>query len=206
MTKEEKKQERIGEICTAALEIYEEKSFSEITLADIARKARFTRSNLYKYFTCREDLFLHLLQKDLLDWMEEVEQVFSGRHYNKKEFSHIWADILIRRKRSVELYSLSHSHWEKGASDSVLKKWNEVLSDVFHRGEDVLVGLYPGVEGDDMNEFLISSWAQASGIIALLFMSSRQNKAREEQDLSWGSSYFREIFSHALESLLSAWV
>ena len=72
----EQKEIRKREICDAALALNEASPFSEMTLADIARYASFTRSNLYKYYSCREDLFLFLLEKEFFAWIDISEKTF----------------------------------------------------------------------------------------------------------------------------------
>ena len=44
------KEHRISEIVAATARLYKKHSFEEITFSSIAKEAKFTRSNLYKYF------------------------------------------------------------------------------------------------------------------------------------------------------------
>ena len=54
---EEQIEQRISEIVDATARLYESHRFEEITFAMIAKEADFTRSNLYRYFATKEDIF-----------------------------------------------------------------------------------------------------------------------------------------------------
>jgi AcrR family transcriptional regulator len=204
--KENLKQERIGEIIAATRLLNETCPFLEITLADIARSARFTRSNLYKYFSCREDLFLYILTEELSSWQIDLNNTFRERHFNIKEFSHIWVDLLIKRKSMIELYSLVFSQLEKKATSSALESWNESYGLIMEKTVEILINIFPDAEKEDMKEFFYTQLAQTVGLTPLLFLNEEQVRARENHNLTSHSSYFREILSHAVESLLSPWV
>ncbi len=203
---EEQKDFRKREITDAALSLNASCPFSDMTLADIARHASFTRSNLYKYFSCREDLFLAILREEFLVWVERSEDIFSGRSCNLKEFSHLWIDLILQHPRLIELLSLSLSHLEKQAGEEALKGWYECYRGGTDRLNALIRNLFPTTERDDIDEFLNLLQAQIIGMVPLLNMDDRQEEIRRERDLSRGRSYYREILCHAVESLLSPWL
>ena len=69
---ETQKQQRISEILDAAARLYEAHRFEEITFVSIAREAKFTRSNLYKYFSSKEEIFLEFLKHDIILWRQDL--------------------------------------------------------------------------------------------------------------------------------------
>ena len=72
-TKKQKKS-RKEEIIEATSYLYENHIFSDITFALIARKSNFTRSNLYKYFNNKEEIFLELLLADIIKWRKTLNK------------------------------------------------------------------------------------------------------------------------------------
>jgi AcrR family transcriptional regulator len=60
---ESQKQERQQAILTTALELFEEKSYQEITLEMVAARLGIARATLYLYFKTREELFLAVLEQ-----------------------------------------------------------------------------------------------------------------------------------------------
>ncbi|EGW40889.1 TetR/AcrR family transcriptional regulator, partial [Desulfosporosinus sp. OT] len=69
---EEQKSIRRDQIIEAALKLYETEPFEKITLASIANELSFSRANLYKYVTTKEEIFLRILNSDLEKWVEQV--------------------------------------------------------------------------------------------------------------------------------------
>ena len=57
----EHKEERREEIMKAGAELLETMDYEKITLAAIADKLSFTRANLYKYVSSRDEIFLWIL-------------------------------------------------------------------------------------------------------------------------------------------------
>ncbi|MDC7222321.1 MAG: TetR/AcrR family transcriptional regulator [Spirochaetales bacterium] len=198
---------REREIMDAALELRKVCSFSRMTLADIARSASFTRSNLYKYFSCREDLLLALLEEIFLRFVEDTENTFiEGRKHSLKEFSHIWVDLLLQYPQLIELYSLSYECLEKEAGTMALEKWYTALKDGMIRLNRIILTLFPSAEKDDIDEFLYAQTAEIIGLAPLLNLTERQKSFRQKGGLTFSKEYFREILCHAVESLLSPWV
>ncbi len=72
-------EQRTGEIVGATARLYETHRFEEITFAMIAKEADFTRSNLYRYFETKEEIFLELLKHDIGVWRSDVLDTFSGQ-------------------------------------------------------------------------------------------------------------------------------
>jgi TetR/AcrR family transcriptional regulator len=203
---EEQKEMRRKEIREAALALRETCPFSEMTLADIARHASFTRSNLYKYYSSRDDLFLSLLRGEFLSWVAKAEEIFSAREYSLKEFSHIWIDLILRFPLLIELLSLSLVQMEKGADESSLVVWFHIYTDGMFRLNRVIRNLFPRTEKDDIDEFLILFLSQMTGTMPLLRMDDSQSEMRRKHGIDGGRDYYREILCQAVESLLSPWL
>ena len=55
---------RREEIIAACAALYENMSFKEITIKEIAQKTTFTRTSIYNYFETKEEIFLALLQRE----------------------------------------------------------------------------------------------------------------------------------------------
>jgi TetR/AcrR family transcriptional regulator len=203
---EEKKQIRRREILDAALQLNETCPFSQLSLADIARSASFTRSNLYKYYSCREDLFLALLEEELLFFLEEVEKTFKGRRYNLKEFSHLWVDLLLKHNRMIELQSLSSVLLEKHAGEEALNSWYQSLNENMSRLNHLIGDLFPTIDSEDIDEFLHVQTAQVIGLVPMLKLDAKQKELRKKNGLTYSRNYFSEVLCHAVESLLSPWI
>ena len=57
---DEHKEERLSQIKEATAELFSAFPYSEITLTTIAEKLGWSRANLYKYVTTKEEIFLEI--------------------------------------------------------------------------------------------------------------------------------------------------
>ncbi len=63
--REDEREVRKQLIIRAAMELFEEKSFHEIGMRDIAVKAGVSAASIYRYFPSRDDLFVEALIQDI---------------------------------------------------------------------------------------------------------------------------------------------
>ena len=111
---EEQKEQRIAEILGATARLYNECSFEEITLVRIAKEAKFTRSNLYKYFNSKEEIFLEFLRQDIVIWRKDVEaKLKPAKIRSVEEFAVAWVNLQVRHERLIKLLSILYNALEK---------------------------------------------------------------------------------------------
>jgi AcrR family transcriptional regulator len=65
-------EDRPGEICAAALEIFAEKGFAAARLEEIARRAGVSKGTLYLYFKDKEDLFRAVVRDTVAPNVEAI--------------------------------------------------------------------------------------------------------------------------------------
>ena len=63
---EEQKQARMAEIKAAADSLFNSVPYQEITLSTIAGKLSWTRANLYKYVTTKEEIYLEICSDKMI--------------------------------------------------------------------------------------------------------------------------------------------
>jgi AcrR family transcriptional regulator len=74
--REDEREVRKALIIGAAMKLFEEKSFHEIGMRDIAAEAGVSAASIYRYFPSRDDLFVEALIQDInslkKDWRTEA--------------------------------------------------------------------------------------------------------------------------------------
>jgi AcrR family transcriptional regulator len=85
--------------------LYEDHRFEDITFAMIAKEAEFTRSNLYRYFQTKEDIFLELLKHDIEFWRKDILESFTEGASSLQKIAEISVDLILKHKRMVKLYT-----------------------------------------------------------------------------------------------------
>ena len=115
---EEQKELRIAEILAATERLYDKYEFEEITFVLIAEEANFTRSNLYKYFNSKEEIFLEFVQYDIKKYVKSLVKSFRfNKDYSVDEFVSIWVKTLVKHKRLLDLIGILFSSLERNCSE-----------------------------------------------------------------------------------------
>ena len=91
---EGQKQERFEEIKAAGRKIFDEKPYSEITISDIAQKLSWSRANLYKYVSTKEEIYLMICEEAREKYYNELKASYPvGCAYSEEVFAEIWSGI-----------------------------------------------------------------------------------------------------------------
>ena len=92
---EENKKIRMNEIMIITDQLFKDKSYHDITLTAIAKKLGWSRGNLYKYVTTKEEIFLELfLSKQEAYFKDLIETFSSDKHISNNKFTTIWTETL----------------------------------------------------------------------------------------------------------------
>jgi AcrR family transcriptional regulator len=198
----EQKEQRIAEIVDATARLYENHDFEEITFALIAKEARFTRSNLYKYFNTKEEVFLELIKHDIAEWRREVADRFRNQSYSIQAFSEMWVDIHMKHKRMVELVTIMYTTLEKNASLESLISFKKKTQDEFGLLAEILLDALPVFTLDTLYEFLFAQLAMAIGTCPMFTLSQSQKEAMERVGMTTDPRFYRRIYVRSIEHII----
>jgi len=177
---DEQKEQRIDAILDATARLYATASFEKITLAAIAREANFTRSNLYKYFRSKEEIFFEFLKHDVRIWRRDlVRQYADISACSVEAFADIWVKVLLRHKRLLRLVSVLYAHLEKKASHESLIGFKQMANDEFGQLTGVLRRFFPDLSGVQALIFLQQQLAVSIGLYTMTDLSATQRQVLE---------------------------
>ena len=92
---EEHKEERLSQIKVATAELFESAPYSEITLTTIAEKLGWSRANLYKYVTTKEEIFLEIASEKMASYYGSLLSAFpEENNFSTDVIAEVWAGIL----------------------------------------------------------------------------------------------------------------
>ena len=92
---EEQKQARMAEIKVAADELFCSVPYQEITLSTIAGKLSWTRANLYKYVTTKEEIYLEICSDKMQSYFDDLFAAFPNeKPFTPNQWAAAWADVL----------------------------------------------------------------------------------------------------------------
>ena len=91
----EQKEERMEEIKRAAERQFSQRTYQSITLSTIAEELSWSRANLYKYVTSKEEIFLELSADKYSRYLGALKAAFPpGCGYSAQVGAKVWAGIL----------------------------------------------------------------------------------------------------------------
>ncbi len=92
---DEHKEERLSQIKEATAELFAESPYSEITLTTIAEKLGWSRANLYKYVTTKEEIFLEIAAEKMEAYFNALLSAFpEGNNFTREVIAEVWAGIV----------------------------------------------------------------------------------------------------------------
>lgn len=92
---DEQKEERLNQIKNAADSLFEKIPYTEINLTTIADELGWSRANLYKYVTTKEEIFLELCSEKMGKYFNAVLSAFpQGNNFSLDVIAEVWAGLL----------------------------------------------------------------------------------------------------------------
>jgi AcrR family transcriptional regulator len=201
---DEQKELRINEIVSATGRLFKNYSYKDITFVQIAKEAGFTRSNLYKYFKSKEEIFLEFLKHDAKLWKKELfRSLDKGKVYSIDEFVDTWVHSFNKNKRLIELISILYLHLEKEASYESLLNFKHSFTQHFGDIIEYLVGMIEGLSAEKVMEFINLQAIIAIGLYQMTDLSENQSKILEMPEYSHYKVDFNEQYIQSLKYILS---
>lgn len=114
---DEQKEERMSQIKNVAAELFKKAPYSEITLTTIAEKLLWSRANLYKYVTTKEEIFLAISEEKMESYFESLNAAFPDENkYSHEVIAEVWAGIINANQEYMRYVSILTSIIEKNVT------------------------------------------------------------------------------------------
>lgn len=197
----EQRAERERQILESAERLFTDLGYERVTMQMIAREIGVSQSNLYRYFSTREEVFLRLFLDDLSLWLEEVI-AFLRPDMDMETFAEGWTDILLRQKRLLELHPHLAVSLERNASEGVYRETKLRFRALLERGLSALRAALPFPSDGAALAFLQVHVGLTSGLAPMAKYSPMQEKVLAESGLSSLKIDFRTSYRRAIETYL----
>ena len=199
---DEQIEQRISEIVDATARLYEQYRFEDITFAMIAKDANFTRSNLYRYFQTKEDIFLELMKHDIAAWRAEVLENFTDGNVSPGETAEITVALILKHKRMVKLFTILFTLLEPNSSLEALTEFKRKINQEIGTVAQYLSTVLPFPSVEAAAEFLTSLSSLVIGSYPMMDLTPKQMEAMEAIDMETSPEFYRERLVHTTELLL----
>jgi AcrR family transcriptional regulator len=188
----------------AAAEVFGERRYAAVSMAEIARRAGVAKGTTYLYFPTKETLFLDLFLRRLSTWIEEIMPVLQVAK-SANDVADAFADTLANHEQLVRLIGLLHGTLEQ----------NVEAEDALAFKRQLIVHLAPvamGIEvaaklpaGDGVRA-IVQIQAMAVGIAQMAFPTPAVTSALENEDVAVMRVEFCATMRHTVGALLRGWV
>ena len=195
---------RVQEILAATARLFDQHRYEDISLSAIGQEAGFTRSNLYRYFSVKEDIFLRLLQTELSQWRATLLAALARPEAEPASHAVCWLDSLFQYPRLLRLLTLLYTQLEPQASLEALCAFKQAIKAEMDQIALVLCqrGLLP--DADAASAFILSQLALMIGFYPLLELNDRQQTAMARAGMPLESALYRQMLTQATHALLHA--
>lgn len=167
--------EKIVDACET---LYQSRTFSEITFAEIGKTSGFTRTSIYTYFHTKEEIFLALLQREYGKWIKELENIEQTKvKLTASKLAKMLALSLQNRVQLLKLLSMNLYAIEENSRDENLLEFKRVYKASLDAVDRCFRKFDPKASPAESYAFSYHFFPFMYGIYPYVFPSEKQIKA-----------------------------
>lgn len=194
---------RKEEIITACAKLYETMNFKDITIKEIGNVTSFTRTSIYNYFQTKEEIFLALLQREYLLWIDELKKMREENESMKRaDFASALAKTLEGRENLLKIMSMNHYDMEENSRLEQLIEFKVVYGQTLTEVRNCLDKFFTDMSDTDKQDFIFSFFPFMFGIYPYAVVTDKQKKAMTEAKVNYVYMSIYEIAYTAIKKLL----
>ena len=161
---DEKKNERKDVIYNAAFKLFKEKGYDGVSFNGIASEANFTKSNMYRYFSSKEEIFLNVFAYLFEGWADDCTKRFKRLKLNAdvSTFANAWTKSLLSHQKFLDLTPLLFMSLENNSSFEELISFKRLSMKLLYTITLEISRIYPDVTNEEAFQFLTISYASMS--------------------------------------------
>ena len=172
---------RKNEIIEACRQLYQTKSFREITIKDIGAVTSFTRTSIYNYFETKEEIFLALFQREYERWTADLEAVIDeNESMDAFAFADAVAKTVERRTLLLKLLAMNMYDMEEHSRLERLVEFKAAYGASMDTLERGLEKFFPASAPESRREFIWHFFPFMFGIYPYTFVTDKQKVAMEK--------------------------
>ena len=194
---------RREEIIDACAELYRTMSFKDITIKEIGKITSFNRTSIYNYFNTKEEIFLALMQREYVLWVDELTKLVEEHEtMSREELADALAMTLANRERLLKLLSMNHFDMEENSRTENLVEFKKAYGSSMKAVKRCLEKFCPEMTEEDKQWFLYAYFPFVYGIYPYTFVTERQREAMEKAGVGFVYHSIYEISRNILRKLL----
>lgn len=191
-------------ILTAALQIFKRTSYNEVTMSAIADKTKLAKGTLFLYFPTKEELFLALMEAQLIEWFDAVDaelDMLKGQS-PISEISSLIANSLKERGEFTRLLAIHSTILEQNVSYKSIFKHKQIIMQRLAGTGSRLEKSLSFLQAGQGAHFILQCQALVVGLWHLTDPSPVASAVIEKEGLTAFKLNFYFEFENVLTSLL----
>ncbi|MGF6907727.1 TetR family transcriptional regulator [Fusobacterium sp. PH5-44] len=200
---EEQRQFRIQQIKNVAIELFDNNEFHQITLSDIAKGMDFTRGNLYKYISSKEEIYLMIFIDEFTSLLKELK-IKLNKNLSKEidSFATILACEIEKQRRFLKLGSILYTNLEKNVSEDKLIDFMEKFDLSKGKFIKIIRVSFPRLEDFQIKKFLDFLFYFLIGFYPVTSLNKVQEEALKKAKTGYYPPNFQKILKEQIINIL----
>ncbi len=201
---DENKNERKEAIYKAAFTLFKENGYDKVSFNGIATQAGFTKSNMYRYFSSKEEIFLNVFGNLFNEWFDDCTNGLKNLEQNAaiEKFAKSWVDSLLAHPEFLDLTPLLFVSLEKNSSFDQLLTFKSMSKDLLFRITIEISRVYPHIEAENAFKFLTLSYAAMANYWAANSLSEPLLKIYQLEEFKELKPNFEKDLTTSIEIIL----
>ncbi len=195
---------RKNEIIEACRQLYQIKSFREITIKDIGAVTSFTRTSIYNYFETKEEIFLAMHCREYERWCTDLDEILNARKaLSANDFADALARSLEERSLLLKLMSMNHYDMEENTRPEMLIEFKRAYGRAIALVSQCLKKFFPKFTKARIDHFIYIFFPFMFGIYPYTEVTEKQRTAMHEAGIDFKYQSVYEITYKCIKSLLN---
>ena len=176
--------------------------YDEINIKEIAKSTSICRSNIYNYYETKDEIFLDILKKEYLLWMEDMDRrMREDKDGGRESYCRILAETAGRHPQLLKLISMNYIAIERNCSLEKLTAFKRELLPFRDMMRDALGKYFPNASEERKEHFLLALLSLMQGLYSMTNLTEKQLEAMKRVNPDYVQPDFEKNFCQALFSL-----
>ncbi len=147
---DEKKSERKVAICDAAVTLFKKNGYDNVSFNGIASEAGFTKSNMYRYFSSKEEIFLNIFSDLFENWVDECIKRLKKLKQDvpAEKFAKAYLNSLKAHPHFLDLAPILFISLERNSSFEQLFEFKKLAKYLLYQISLEIIRIYPEMDGE----------------------------------------------------------
>jgi len=201
---DEKKNERKEAIYQAAFTLFKKNGYDKVSFNGIATEAGFTKSNMYRYFSSKEEIFLNVFAELFEQWFEECCNGLNKLEQDTeiKHFAQTWVQSLLSHPQFLDLTPILFTALEKNSSFEQLLEFKKLAMSLLYRISIEISRIYPDIQGEQAFQFLTLSYAAMANFWAANSQSEALQQIYQLEEFAALTPNFEQDLTTSIEIII----